>query len=227
MNWTDLAVIAIITGFGLYGLSNGFIFSMFRIASFFVSVFVSIKFYPTVAAMLKKTTMFDSIQGSIASTLIKQSPGVDEHAKQAAADQVIKSLKLPGFLKDIVEKQIPNPSEVFPVDRIVDTISSSLAGIVIDMLSLVLLYIAIRIGLVFLRFIFKGIAKLPVFRQIDKLGGFAFGAVEGLLSVYIIIAVLMLFNAASKFGAIFTAIDNSVLAKFFYQNNFIVNWMFK
>jgi len=112
----------------LYGLSNGFIFSMFRIASFFVSVFVSIKFYPTVAAMLKKTTMFDSIQGSIASTLIKQSPGVDEHAKQAAADQVIKSLKLPGFLKDIVEKQIPNPSEVFPVDRIVDTIEPMTAN---------------------------------------------------------------------------------------------------
>jgi hypothetical protein len=112
------------------------------------------------------------------------------------------------------------------LSSIMDKISDVLTHVVIDILSLVLLYIAIRVGLIFIRFILQGIAKLPVFKQMDKLGGFAFGATEGLLTIYIIFAVLMLFVSAPAFKGFFEAVETSAIAKFFYQNNFIVDWMF-
>ena len=80
--------------------------------------------------------------------------------------------------------------------------------------------------MILIKFVLQGIAKLPVFKQIDKLGGFALGAVEGLLTVYIVGAVLMLFSAAPYFKPVFESIEASIVAKFFYQNNFIINWMF-
>lgn len=230
MNWTDLAVIGIIAVFGIVGLLNGFIYSMFKLASFFVSVIVSIKFYPVVAEILKKTALYTNIQASILKNLLLQRqelvPRADGAAKQAAAETVVNHLKLPGFLKETLIGNMPEPSKLFDISKIMEQVSVELANIVISIISLVLLYILIRIALAFAKFILQGIARLPVFKQMDKLGGFAFGAVEGLLTIYILLAVIMLFNASVHFKPFFEALDSSILAKFFYQHNFIVDWMF-
>lgn len=226
MNWVDYVVLAIISGFGIIGLVNGFIFSVFRLVSFLISVVLSIKFYPVVANFLMKTALYTTIKASILKNLFKQVPAADSHAKQAAADSVINSLHLPGFLKGHLLNSMPNPSKLVDINGLLDRISGDLAKVVIDILSLVIIYIAIRVVLIFVRVILQGIAKLPLFRQVDKLGGFALGAVEGLLTIYIVCAVLMLFHAAPQFKHVFEALDNSSIAKFFYQNNFIVDWMF-
>lgn len=230
MNWSDLLVIAIIGGFGIIGLMNGFIFSMFRLFSFFVAAVLAVKFYPLLANILQKTAFFDSIKTSILKTLLMQqqtqTPRMDNQAKQAAADTIIGNLQLPGFLKDIIKTNLPNPSSLVDLNSIMNAVATELAKVVIDVISLVLLYILIRIGLIFLRFILQGIAKLPVFKQIDKLGGFALGAVEGLLTIYIVFAIVMLLHTAPQFKGMFDAINSSLIAKFFYQNNFIVDWMF-
>lgn len=230
MNWTDLLVIALIGGFGFFGLRNGFIYSMFRLLSFFVSAVLAVKFYPLVSKILMKTAIYTDIKNSILKNLLlqqqAQAPKMDSQAKQAAADAIIGNLKLPGFLKETLVNHMPNPSKLIDLSQIMDNISGELAKMVIDIIALIVLYILIRIGLVFLRFILQGLAKLPVFKQLDKIGGFSFGAVEGLLTIYIVFAFVMLFSASPTFKGMYEAIDSSLLAKFFYQNNFIVNWMF-
>jgi len=234
LNWSDFIVVGIILVFGIIGLSKGFIYSMFKLASFFVSIIVSIKCYPLVANILMKTALYTNIKASILKNLLRQqqtqAPGVNSQVKQAAADTVINNLQLPGFVKESLRgtlvNQMPDVFKLFDMNRIMDAISGELAKLVIDIISLVLLYILIRIALVFVRFILQGLAKLPLFKQVDKLGGFAFGAVEGLLTIYIVLAVLMLFNTSPTFKPFFDAVDNSIVAKFFYQNNFIIDWMF-
>lgn len=233
MNWTDLVVIGIIIGLGLIGLSKGFIISLFKLASFFVAAILSVKLYPLVAKILAGTPMFDNIKSGIFKNLMlqqqAQSPEVNEGAK-ATAQTVIDGLQLPGFMKEMIRKNIvenmPDVTKLVDVSKIMDSISDVLAHVIIDIMSLILLYIAIRIGLIFLRYVLQGISKLPVFKQIDKLGGFSFGALEGLLTVYIIFAVMMLFHASPQFKGFFDAVETSAVAKFFYQNNFIVDWMF-
>lgn len=230
MNWCDVVVISIIGIFVLIGLKNGFIFSIFRLASFFISVFVSMKFYQVVSAFLVKIGLHEKIQASILKNLLQQkqvlAPEVDKQAKLAAADSVIKHMKLPGFFKETLINKMPNPSKLVDLSDVMENISGELASAVINVISLILLYIIIRVALIFARVLLKQVAKLPIFKQMDKLGGFAFGAVEGLLTVNILFAVLMLFNSNPKFANIFTALENSMVASFFYQNNFIISWMF-
>ncbi|TYQ15341.1 UNVERIFIED_CONTAM: putative membrane protein, required for colicin V production [Acetivibrio alkalicellulosi] len=233
MNWSDVIVLAIIGIFGLIGLSNGFIFSLFKLASFFIAVIFSVKFYPILSNLLASTPIFTKIKSSIYDNLIiqqqAQSQGVNEGAK-ASAGTVIEGLKLPGFLKDAVNKYVvenmPEVSSLVDVASIVERISDVLAHLVINIISLVLLYIIVRVGLIFVKGILRSIAKLPVFKQMDKLGGIAFGALEGLLTVYIVFAVLMLFHTWPVLEGFFEMVETSVAAKFFYENNFIVNWMF-
>lgn len=230
MNWTDIVILAIIVVFSWFGLKQGFIYTMFRICSFFVSAILAVKTYPYMAKILTETPMYSSIKGTIFNKLMieqqSQAPGVNAQAKQAAADTVINNLKLPSFLKNTIVKGLPDPSSLIDINKIVDAISTQLTNVVIDIMALVLIYIIIRIGLFFLRHLLQGIAKLPVFKQLDKIGGLSFGAIEGLLTVYIVLAVIMLFNSAQAFKGVYAAINSSVVAKYFYENNFIVNWMF-
>ncbi len=230
MNWSDLLVLAIIAGFGLIGMYKGFILSIFKLASFFVSAIISIKAYPLVAKVLMQTALYTNIKTYILENLLQQHAAqgtkVNGQIKEAAANAVIDKLQLPGFLKGTLLEQMPNPGKLVNINKLMDMISIEITKIVIDILSLLLLYVAIRIALIFARVILQGVAKLPLFKQIDKLGGFGIGAVEGLLTVYIIFAVIMLFNASPSFKEVYTAIDSSMIAKFFYQNNFIVDWMF-
>lgn len=230
MNWTDLLVIAIIGGFAFVGFKNGFLMSVYRLGSFFLSILLSIKLYPVMAKFLVKTSLYTGIKGSIYKNLMlqqqAQAPSVDAGAKNAAADQIIQNLKLPGFLKDTIVKQLPDVSKLVDVSQIMDSISAQLARLVVDVISLIAIYLLVRVGLYLGRFVIQGVASLPLFKQVDKLGGAALGGLEGLLTVYIVFAVLMLFHTAPQFQSFFKSVDVSLIAKFFYENNFIIDWMF-
>ncbi len=230
MNWTDIAVIAIIVIFGVIGMKTGFVLSVFRLVSYFVSIFISLKIYPSVAQILAKTGMASRIQVAVAKNLLLQSDaittGVDSQVKETAAQAVIDNLKLPGFVKQSISNSVPNVSQVLPVDKVVEAISGQITWIVLQIIALILVCIIVRIALVFLKAVLRGITKLPLFKQLDKLGGFALGAVEGLMTIYVVFAVLMLFSSNPRLANLFASIDSSVIARFFYQNNFIINFMF-
>jgi uncharacterized membrane protein required for colicin V production len=230
MNWCDLLVLLVVGGFGIIGLKNGFVYSVFRLASFFVSIAASIKLYPKIAELMVKAGIYTTVKASIFNSLISQNseliPKVDGVIKDVAADAVVNRLTLPSFFKEIVVSRIPNASNIVDTNKIMDIVSAELAKIAIDIMSLILIYILIRIALVFIRSILQGVARLPVFKQVDKLGGFAFGAIEGMMTVYILFTVIMIFNAAPQLKPVFEIVDSSNLARFFYQNNFVIEWMF-
>ena len=233
MNLVDFAVITIIIIFGLIGMTKGFIHSVFKLVSFFVAVVVSVKCYPLVANLLEKTAIFTNIKSSIHKNLMLQqqahSPEIGEGAK-LTAQSVIDSLNLPGFLKEMIENsmidKITDLTKMIDIAKVMESISDILAHVVLDIISLVLLYILIRIALVFLRFVLQGIAKLPVFKQMDKMGGFAFGALEGLLTVYIIFTVLMLYHSLPTFKVFFDAIEGTANETIIYRKKYKVDWMF-
>ncbi len=224
MNWTDLIVVAVIIGFAIWGMKTGFILSVYRLASYFISILLAIKLYPIVSKVLRETALYTNVDNAIYKSLMHQQES--HEVKKVAAKTVVDSLNLPGFLKDSVLGKVTNSTELMDVSWIVHKISHELAGVVMDIISLILLYILVRVILIFARFILKGISKLPVFKQIDKVGGLILGGVEGLLTVYIIFAILTLFRTSDQLKGFFDAVSTSAVANFFYQHNFIIQWMF-
>ncbi|GAE87383.1 CvpA family protein [Acetivibrio straminisolvens] len=233
MNWIDLVVIGIILGLALIGLKKGIVYSVFKLASFFISAVLSVKLYPIFANVLSNSKVFDSIKSGIFTNLMLRheamSPSINAGAK-ATAQSVIDGLSLPGFIKSMVQnsivKTLPNLTELIDVSTIMDSLSNVLAHMIIDIISLIAMFVAIRIGLFVLEGVIKGVTSLPIIKQVDKIGGFILGALEGLLTIYIIFAILMMFSASPKFQGLFDAVENSAVAKVMYQNNFIVEWMF-
>jgi uncharacterized membrane protein required for colicin V production len=227
MNWADLLVLAIIAAFVFIGLKKGFIISIFNIASFFISTFLAIKLFPRVAELLTKIGIYSYFETSIYKGLLMQKDTMmSKLGGQVPASSFIDSLPLPGVLKDRVLSNVPNPSQLIDATKTLSIVSGELAKIATNIASLILLFILIRMGLFMARALLKGIANLPVLKQLDKVGGIILGAVEGLLAVYIIFSILIFFNSWPQFEVLFEAVDKSSIAIFFYQNNFILNWMF-
>lgn len=224
MNWTDIAVLIIILVFTLIGIKNGFLYSVFRLLSYILSVIFAIKFYTILSSMLQKTIIYTNIKAAVVNGIINQQAKNVATIKERSAQTIVDGLKLPNFIKESILEKVSN-KDIFGVQKILDAVGSEIATLVINILSVILIYIIIRIALVFARVIIKTISRLPVFKQLDKTGGFVLGALEGILIVYILCAVLILFSAFPKFSSTIDSIESSQFANYFYQNNFIVSWM--
>ena len=104
-----------------------------------------------------------------------------------------------------------------------EVIAKSIAEVIINLIVIVVLFIIINIIMFFLKFIFGAIASLPIIKQLDKLGGFIYGVIEGFLIIYIILAILSFINIQE----VQLAIKTSYLASMLYNNNLLLMLFFK
>lgn len=229
MNWSDVAVIGIISLLAIIGLYRGFIKSVFKIISFFAAIIVSIKFYPEVAKFLEATPIYNKIWSFINDGILERQNMINDGVSKAGdtlMNRTLDSLSFPDFLRNFILENLPDTTKIVDVTKVADLLTDQITRIVIDVLALAIIYFAIRIILFLLRFLLEGLSKLPIFKQIDKLGGFVLGAVEGVLTIFILMAILMLFHTTPSFDYLFSLINDSVIAKYFYENNVIISIMF-
>lgn len=231
MNWSDYVVIALIGLFALVGLMKGFLMSVYKIVSFFACIYASVRFYPLLAGVLEKTPVYDRIKESIMKNLLLRGQEVSASSTAATsgtagAQAIMSHLHLPDFFKTTMMEKLPSASELIDIKGIMNAIGDELTVMIIAVISLIVLYVILRVILAIVGLILKGISKLPLFSQIDKAGGLIFGAIQGFLTIYILCALLVLFNSNPQFAAVFDNLQSSLFAGWFYENNFIINWMF-
>jgi uncharacterized membrane protein required for colicin V production len=229
MNWVDFVVIDLIAVFAFVGLYKGFIMSVYKLAAFVVCIFASIKFSPVLAEIISKTSVYDWIKNAIVKNLPligkKAFASSEAVSGTAGAETVLGTLPLPGFFRKSLLGKLPSASELINTEGIVNAIGDELTKMVISVLSLIVLYIVLRVIFAFVGLLLKGISELPLFKQVNKLGGFILGALQGFLTIYILCAILVLFNANPGFEPIFNDLGTSLFAREFYENNIIINWL--
>ncbi|MGE5614969.1 MAG: CvpA family protein [Bacillota bacterium] len=231
MNWSDFIVIGLIAVFAIIGLYKGLIMSVYRFFAFIACIYASVKFSPVLAGLLAKTPVFGWIKNFIAKNLEKWSAEAfasPAAGKQPAADAeaILGTMPFPEMIKESLKGKLPSFSELTNVRGIAEVISEELARMVIMVLSVFAIYIVLKIVLSFIEVFIRNISKLPLINQVNKLGGLVFGILQGVLVVYILCAVLVLFSSIPGFAGVFRELDTSFFAGRFYQNNFIIKWLF-
>ena len=69
------------------------------------------------------------------------------------------------------------------------------------------------------------IAKLPVIKQFDKLGGVIYGVLEGIIIIYLVLAIIS-FISPMIGENIIAAIDESMVGSMLYNNNLLLKIIF-
>lgn len=196
----DLIVILIIALFTFIGYKQGLIKSAIKIASFFIAIIIALVLYKPVSTLIiNNTTIYDKIENTIIEKVTPEGMKPEDEASQAT--------KIPqGF---IVE-----------ANNSIKDIANTTTIKIIEVCTVLVLYIIARIALKFVAALGDLIAKIPILKQFNKLGGTIFGLIKGLLIVYVILAVVYLISPLLKENTS-NKIEKSMLTKNMYNNNLI------
>ena len=91
---------------------------------------------------------------------------------------------------------------------------------------ILILYFAIKIALHFVTAIANIIAKIPIIKQFNKLGGIIYGLLRGILLIYVILLIISFAGQINPENQVHKSINESNITKAMYQNN-ILNILIK
>ena len=97
--------------------------------------------------------------------------------------------------------------------------SRSLAINIIYGVTMLILFIILRICLVFINSIANAIAKLPILKQFNKLGRVLYGLLRGIIIVYAVLLVIGLIMTLNPEGALNQTISQTYLTKMMIEHN--------
>lgn len=197
----DLMVLSIVLLFVFLGYKRGLVKVAFKLCTFFIAIILAFMLYKPVAKIVIENTNIDeTIESKITDKILPEG--------KTETDEVDLSESLP----TIILKNSENT---------VQSIAKSCSNTLIETACLVLIFIITKIVLKFVTALADLIAKLPVLKQFNKLGGTIYGIIEGLFIVFLGFAVISLI-APMLDVSVLEAINSSTLGSICYNNNILL-----
>ena len=225
MNWTDIAVIAILLSSMYFGWKKGFIVAAIEFIKWIASIIIArlfyVKFTDTLLSIFGNPT--DKIKEHVRNYLfemLKFETSTPQPLGPVEMNSAIETLKLPMDFEEkirmgLAEKMI-NSTTGFVDEATVHMSDMILYGLGFLFLILILLSL-----FSFAQVIGKVVSKLPLIKQLNNGGGLILGSVIGIVSVYFIMAMLTYLRTFDWARDTLVAIESSQFAIYFYKYNIL------
>lgn len=195
----DLVVIIFIALLTFLGTKKGLIKVTFKIISFVLAIFISFLVYKPVSnIIIKNTSLQQKIESSISEKL-----STSETAKEETSNLLSNYYKA-------------------GKNATVSIISRDVATIIINISVVLIVFVLSRIILGLFKFSGDIIAKLPLIKQINHLGGFVYGLTKGFLIVYAVFAIISITAPLVNLNSFINLINASIISNIMYNNNVIL-----
>ena len=209
----DLIILAIIAICVIMGYVKGLTGVLIKIISFILSIIIAfILFIPISNLVINKTQIDETLTESIKGIIVGNS-GSQEVEEN-----------MPATITEYIREQADSVANTAK-ESVADTTARGVSVTIVRAAVWIALFIVARILLILLKFVTSLIAKLPVIKQCDKLGGVVYGLLEGLVIVYVLLAIISLVSPMMN-GTLASMIDNSLLGSAMYNNNILLKIIF-
>lgn len=224
----DIIIVLIIALCVFVGYKRGLINVAVDILGFFIALIMAFVLYSPISNFVInnteiKPTIQNAINDTVASYIIGEKEETEdvEKAQEESnnSSQVINDY-IAGFIEK--EKQKIETTEI----EIIDNVSENLAINIIKIAVGIIVFLIVKIGLLFVKKLAKVIAKLPIIKQFDKAGGVLYGILQGLEIIYIVLALISFIAPTMQDSLILEAINSSYIGKMMYDNNLILKIIF-
>lgn len=212
----DLIIIAIIVVAILVGKARGLTVTLVNVFSFIIALAVAFMLCKPVGNFIIEKTDIDN---NIKQTIKENIPMND------ANFSINDNSNLPKQMKEYINN-IGN-SATQSKDEAIENISSELTTQIIYIICFIAIYLIVKIALLVVKLVSKFISELPVFHEIDSIGGAICGAVEGIIIVYFVFTIISIASPILEGTQIIKQVNNSYVGKFIYNNNIIANKVIK
>ncbi|MBR4874630.1 MAG: CvpA family protein [Clostridia bacterium] len=215
LNYIDIILIIIFALSVILGYKKGFLKTITGIISIVLSLVLAMTFYPHVSDYLKTTPIYDTIYKSTENVIGAQE--TENETEYETSD-----FNLPKkFIKEI-EKGIDETTH-----KVKETVIQKVSDITIKIISVLIVFVCTRLLLLLISLIAGLIKKLPIIGWGDSMLGAIFGVVRALLITYILLAVVTFSASVSPDNKVAEAVKESKIAKLMYNDNAILNIIYK
>ena len=210
----DVIVILIFVLNILIGYKKGLINVIFSICAFLIAIIVSFILFKPVSNIIINNTEFDN---KIKEIIINNNS--NESEEQVTQNQEKNS----NIIKNYIESKVKQKADEVKT-KTVENIASTISVRIVYVITGIVLFVAIRIILIFLKFLFEALAELPIIKQFNEVGGILYGALKGLVIIYLLLTTVFVVTSVKGNNIIQDKIEKSYVTKFLYDNNIVVNY---
>lgn len=215
----DLIIIGIISLSTWLGYKKGLTKSFLKIFTFLIASIISlILFKPIGNIVINQTSIVDNLQSTISNSFIKQDSENKNEDKNNDTDKnkKIQEENANIFYQYIEDKVTESKNEL--KDTVIKRVTREIAISIVNIGIYIVLFITLRIILIFVKAIADLITKLPVIKQFDELGGGVYGFARASIIILIMLTIISIILTFIPSPSILNIINETILIRFLYEN---------
>ena len=192
----DLIIIAIIALSAFLGYRKGFVVLAIKLCAFLIAIAVTFVIYKPVANVVINVTGIDE---TIENAILEKANGIMSEENNETSIQMIEDAKT-GLLPEVAREI---------------AINIVTGGVFL------ILFIIVRIAIKFVTALANAVAKLPIIKQFNEIGGLLYGILRGLLIIYIVMLLISVAGQINPENTIHQSLNSSYIGKLMYNNNIL------
>lgn len=213
----DLVIIAIITLCVFLGYKKGLTQYIIKIFSFIISLVVAFVLFKPVSNFVIQNTKIDETIKEAVINVVKDD--VEETGKVKEDNNLPKAMV--EYINNTIENAVNEAKE-----NVIEVAAEGIASATINVGVAILLFIIVRIALIFISMLSKIITDLPIIKQFDKTGGIIYGLLKSFVIIFVIFALLSFVSPMIEQTGIIVAINKSFIGSILYNNNLLLKIIF-
>ena len=170
----DLIIVAILALSIFLGYKKGLVDVAIKIFAFIIAIVVTFLLYKPFANIVINVT------------------GIDEAIENSILENANKAMQ--SDRDDEISKELKNNV----TGGIIPGAARNIAVSIVTGGCAIILFLVVRIGLVFITALADAIAKLPILKQFNKAGGIIYGALRGIIVIYVALLIISTFSLVNS-----------------------------
>jgi hypothetical protein len=231
LNIVDYIILGIILISVIFGLRRGFISGVLSLGSLLLSVFIAFQAYPTLAQNLQSNESLVNtlVHYTDASSRIKDlelALTPVSSLTQEALDRVMENAGLPAVFDTFVRQNVAQQAfSAIGSVNISEYLNQTIISVSLNILCFIICFAVAYIAFSLLSHMICYVFRLPVLRHLDALAGGLFGALRGVIIVFVLSAIVPIILTISPIEQVQQLIETSQLAGIFLKDNMIASIM--
>lgn len=225
----DIVIIAIIALSAFMGYKKGLAGILVSIISLFLAIILGVLLQGSVADYLyNKTEVGKTIESSI-STMINENieniGNVKEQVEDSNDEKNVEENEVKeNDKKDYKENFLNNFFDEDELkNQVVQDSAKKLTFVILKGLAFIGIFILVFLICYIIRMILNIVFSLPILGTINKAGGIVLNVAKSVFMIWLVLALVSFVTFIPLFANVANMIDSSIITKFLFENNLIVN----
>lgn len=204
------------------GYKRGLVKVLFSLVSFILIMLVVGVISPVIGSILKEKTSLHGTISEKCTAVVQEWNVVGDAASAEGRLQLIDQYQFPESIKQYLKED--TALTTLETD-FTSYISGKLADLMIDAIAYVVAFVVVWIIFRIIAGVLDLVAKLPVLKTLNHLGGVLAGCSQGVLIIWVFFLVVTVFCASSWGSQCMKMIAESEILTYIYDKNFILKFI--